>query len=227
MTALLLTAFILGLTGSLHCLAMCGPLNMVFQQGLRPGRNAVKGISTYHTGRLTVYAAFGAIGGQLGYILDLAGWQTGLSLTTGIALIAICLVEIFRPGWLAKLASPFLTRLGHSAARSAFKGWFVAGALNGLLPCGLVIAALAAAVQSGTWYTGATIMLTFGLGTIPLLVGTTHTATRFGLNKLRTLNRYIIPLLMLTTGIFLITRALPTNIPCCPPEAEHLSHQSD
>jgi sulfite exporter TauE/SafE len=51
---------------------------------------------------------------------------------------------------------------------------FLAGLVNGLLPCGLVYAYLALAASSAEPWQGALTMAAFGLGTIPILalVGT-------------------------------------------------------
>ena len=74
---------------------------------------------------------------------------------------------------------PGLTRF---ATRAAGKGDLASrvlfGAANGLLPCGLVYAALGLAVASGDAATGALAMIAFGLGTAPLLTTVAFSAHR-------------------------------------------------
>ena len=69
---------------------------------------------------------------------------------------------------------PGLTRLAtRGAGASDFGGRFVFGLANGLLPCGLVYAALAIPVASGEPLVGALSMVAFGLGTVPALAAMT------------------------------------------------------
>src|SRR5690606_28223191 len=64
----LATAFLIGLAGSLHCVAMCGPLNVA----LRVGR-ATSTQMLYHGGRIAMYALAGAVAGALGHGLMAVG----------------------------------------------------------------------------------------------------------------------------------------------------------
>ena len=48
---------------------------------------------------------------------------------------------------------------------------FGLGALWGWLPCGMVYAVLLTALALGTWWEGALLMLAFGAGTLPNLLG--------------------------------------------------------
>jgi sulfite exporter TauE/SafE len=48
---------------------------------------------------------------------------------------------------------------------------FVAGGLWGWLPCGMVYSVLVTAMLSGSAVRGALVMLAFGLGTLPMLLG--------------------------------------------------------
>jgi sulfite exporter TauE/SafE len=49
-------------------------------------------------------------------------------------------------------------------------GAFLAGVFTGFIPCGLVYAFLATAASSGDVVRGWLVMVTFGAGTVPLLV---------------------------------------------------------
>lgn len=55
--------------GSLHCVAMCGPLMALHLRA--PG--ARRDVVLHHVGRATGYAALGALAGGLGQLVDLAG----------------------------------------------------------------------------------------------------------------------------------------------------------
>src|SRR5258708_1053320 len=66
---------------------------------------------------------------------------------------------------------------------------FLAGILNGLLPCGLVYAYLALATSTGSMLMGMLQMTTFGLGTLPIMVLTGCGASLFSLAGRRRLLR--------------------------------------
>jgi hypothetical protein len=68
MTALVATILTASLVGSLHCVAMCGPL-----VGLHGGARSLELALIHALGRLTTYAALGAIAGLVGRAVDVAG----------------------------------------------------------------------------------------------------------------------------------------------------------
>lgn len=177
-------AFLVGLLGSGHCIAMCGGIATALEMALAPAalsRAACR--AGYQAGRLLGYAAAGALAGGVG------GGLFNLAATTDTALIAarwiqavmLLLLGLYLSGWWrAPLA--LIERAGvhvwHALAplRSRLlpvRG--VAGALRmgvlwGFLPCGLVYSALVLALASGTAAGGALTMLAFGAGTLPVLV---------------------------------------------------------
>ena len=70
---------------------------------------------------------------------------------------------------------PGAAALSESAAKHGRVGSCLAiGLLMGLLPCGMSYAAFARALPAGSIWTGALLVLAFGLGTVPglLLMGT-------------------------------------------------------
>jgi len=56
------------------------------------------------------------------------------------------------------------------ATEARASGWYALGLANGLLPCGLVYAALSLALATGNAMHGVVMMLCFGLGTIPAMM---------------------------------------------------------
>jgi sulfite exporter TauE/SafE len=89
-------------------------------------------------------------------------------------------------------------------------GWvnvFVAGLLNGLLPCGLVYAYLAMAASSGDLLHGAAIMSLFGLGTIPAMVLTGYSGLFLSLSIRRYVFRAAAWCVVLT-GLLCVMRGL-------------------
>lgn len=171
-----------GLLSSLgHCLGMCGPLVMIL--GLRLGGNGWRGQwprhVVYHASRIMVYGILGALIGAIGSALGLGDQLTtvGSVISLGLGLLVI-LFGLGYLGWspLGRLegAGAWVSRaMGTALELGGWRGVIILGALNGLLPCCLVYAALLTAASTGGAASGAVAMVSFGLGTIPalLLVG--------------------------------------------------------
>jgi sulfite exporter TauE/SafE len=164
-------AFLLGLLGSLHCAAMCGPLQLALPMPPGGGGRVMAGRLIYQVGRSVTYGMLGVIGGMIGRSVYLAGLQRWLSITLGLAVFAGFLVShrlaISAPvtRFVLKLKSAMSAQL----RQRGFRSLGLLGMLNGLLPCGLVYAALAGAIAQGDWLAGGVYMLIFGLGTWPMM----------------------------------------------------------
>src|SRR5690606_21868677 len=63
--------------------------------------------------------------------------------------------------------------IGRFISNPGLSQLFVAGLLNGLLPCGLVYMALSVSVTAATPLMSAALMYAFGVGTMPMLIGLT------------------------------------------------------
>jgi uncharacterized protein len=186
LAAAILLAGLVG--GATHCAGMCGPfvltqvaagLNRAVPGALREwSRFKAAALIPYHFGRLTTYAALGAIaGGVAGAVRDLTGlrWLLAAFLALAAAYFAAKLVAALVPsarlggshGWVARRITPGIARsIGHADRL----GPYGLGVALGFLPCGLVYGALAAAAGSGGALQGTVVMATFALGTMPGLV---------------------------------------------------------
>jgi len=174
MTALWAAIFASSLAGSLHCIAMCGPLI-----GLHGGAHSLRLALVHALGRLTTYAALGAIAGAVGRVLDLAGdlaaIQHGAAIAAGIVMLGWGLRSIaIAAGWLttAGTAPALFTRglVQLRARRAVSRAWLV-GVLTGLLPCGWLWVFVVSAAGSGGAWRGAAVMAVFWLGTVPAMTG--------------------------------------------------------
>lgn len=176
----LLSAFIVGLLGGVHCAGMCGGIVGALSFGLPAGRN-LPILLAYNLGRIASYATAGALMGSLGfYFSGLLPVQTAQRILLTLAGLFLVLMGLYLAGWwnaLARLerAGGVLWRriepLGRGLLpiRSVRHG-FVLGLLWGWLPCGLVYSALVWTVSAGGAVQGALLMLAFGLGTLPNLL---------------------------------------------------------
>jgi sulfite exporter TauE/SafE len=192
MSAALLGAFLAGLAGSPHCVLMCGPFAAACSR-ISGGR----GVLGWHLGRITSYAALGALAGLAGGAVPGPPWLTA---TIGAALLlwfAAALAGLVPEPRVVVPGAAAAGRLLHAPnplARFAF------GLVNGFIPCGLVYSALSVPVALGSAGQGALAMVLFGAGTSPVL---SIAAAGFRRLELRTrAARRAVALLVLLAGLW-------------------------
>ena len=174
MSALLVGIFVASLVGSVHCIAMCGPL-----VGMHGGARTLRLALIHALGRLTTYASLGLLAGLVGRAVDLAGRLAQVQriasivaavviLTWGVLSIAVAV------GWRdeAHLQGELFRRglVQVRRRRPATRAWLV-GALTGLLPCGWLWAFVVSAAGTASPLAGAAVMTVFWLGTVPAMTG--------------------------------------------------------
>jgi sulfite exporter TauE/SafE len=172
MTALWFTVALSSLVGSVHCVAMCGPLVGLHGSTLR--------LALAHSaGRLATYATLGALGGLAGRAVDLAGnlgaVQRAATIVSGSVIVlwglhqlAVALGYARDPKLSGKLFRSSLVQIGKR--RPLTRAWLV-GVLTGLLPCGWLWAFVVTAAGTGSPLLGAGVMAMFWLGTVPAMTG--------------------------------------------------------
>ena len=211
---ILLSGILIGLLGSLHCMSMCGPLVMAINYHQKSfGKNLI-----YHTGRLLCYLLLGAMIGSLGQGLLLAGMQQGLSILAGMIVIILSLAPHFKVGerWQSIVVRPMKKRLLGAVKGNRSSTLFTLGFLNGLLPCGMVYMAIAAALATGNMIDGAVLMAGFGLGTWPVLL-VFAMGSHFIARKIKPKMGFLIPIVTCLVGGLLILRGLALEIPYISP----------
>jgi hypothetical protein len=228
MVAIILSAFTLGILGSLHCIGMCGPLVMSIPfQKAREGSIYVATIN-YHLGKTLTYAFFGLLAGGIGQGFAFFKWQQMLSISAGIILLLITLFPFFKKNVsLPKSIQQGFSRLySLTATQTALKYFFAFGFLNGFLPCGLVFTAIAGASVTATPLKGLLFMLFFGLGTIPSLTSVILFQQKIGANLKKYLFRssYYISILI---GVLLVLRGLNLGIPYVSPHINQTANKID
>lgn len=229
---MLFSALFFGLISSLHCIGMCGPIAMMLPVDHKnPTKKALQ-ILTYHLGRLTAYGFLGLAFGLLGKGLFIAGFQQNISIAVGILMIIIAIVpeKVFaqynfsKP--IYKVISSIKSSLGNQFKRKTFDALFSIGFLNGLLPCGLVYAALFGAIAMQNEVLGVVYMLLYGIGTIPLMSVVVY-ASGFMSVPLRSKLQRIIPVITIGIGILFILRGLSLGIPFISPAEQSLFVQAN
>jgi sulfite exporter TauE/SafE len=206
---MLMAGLTLGLAGSLHCVAMCGPLVGLVAPVL--GRRLLPAL-LYQLGRVSTYALIGALAGLAGAGAGLAGLGRGLSVAAGIVMLVTAAGRTVRSRpivsawWTRHLTRALGAVAGIRAAhpRASAVG---AGAVNGALPCGLVYVAALAAATTGGPSGGAGVMLAFGAGTMPVMLGLWTTASSMPMAIRRRL-RVLTPAALVVVGVLLVLRGV-------------------
>ncbi len=203
--SLILSAIVMGLAGSFHCVAMCSPLMMAASAKSPFLYSKI----VYNIGRVLVYALLGAMAATIGSNSINVTQQNYLSVGMGIIFLLLAI------GFFKKVSIPFLSTsilwlisklkkwFGRWLTSRSNMAMFILGMLNGLLPCGLTYIAVASCFILPTALDGFLFMILFGLGTWPVMVGLTWVATAL----LRKVNyQRITAAMFLVTGILLIGR---------------------
>lgn len=222
---LFLSAISLGFLGSFHCIGMCGPIALALPIGNKKGLAKITSVFTYNAGRILTYSIFGFLLGLIGQSVSLGGYQQLLSITIGSLLLISVVVK---PTSESKNKLSVLTfrffnsiknKLSQLFLKSGLRSLFFIGLLNGLLPCGLVYLAVAAAVASGSSIQGALFMAFFGLGTLPVMLSLPLFGNLINLS-FRNKIRRAIPLVVGCMALLLIMRGLNLGIPYISPKIE-------
>jgi len=221
MNPMLFTALVLGVAGSAHCIGMCGPIALAVPS---PGPGVgvrLRSTLLLNGGRLMTYVLLGMAIGTFGHGLHLAGLQQVVSIVAGVLLLLSVLVpgllQRFSPtGRLSMDISRLRSALARNLKRTAPEALFLTGVLNGLLPCGLLYAALLGASTYATATDGALFMLFFGLGTWPALIALRMGGGMIGANA-RVWLRKASPVLVAVVAVLMILRGLELGIPYVSP----------
>lgn len=220
---MLISAFVLGLLGSFHCVGMCGPIAFMLPVDRTNNFKKISQITIYHVGRLLAYSIIGLIFGLIGKSLYIFGFQQQLSIVIGIIMIFIVLIpqktfnkyNVTKP--IYKLISKVKSALGNTLKRKRTDTFLTIGFLNGFLPCGLVYMAIFAAIASGNALNGSIYMAVFGLGTIPLMTSAIY-FSQFLKGSARQRIQKAIPIFVVLIGILFILRGLGLGIPYISPQ---------
>lgn len=173
--------FVIGLVTSVHCVAMCGGINLsqcIPRSGeavSQKGRfSALRPTFLYNLGRVVSYTAVGFLVGALGSVVTFSNTLQGvLKLVAGVFMIimGINMLGIFP--WLRRL-NPRMPRMFArkiDKEKSKNSSPLIVGLLNGLMPCGPLQAMQIYALSTGNPFSGALSMFLFSLGTVPLMFG--------------------------------------------------------
>jgi len=202
----LLSLFLVGLFGGLHCAGMCG--GIVSAMGIagrhtpgrpvgvpvgaaRPRGDAARllRLLAYNGGRISSYILAGAVVGGIGSSAFLMGRVLPVQQVVFVlANLTLIVLGLYVSGAIRSVAPieaagrRLWRAVGPSAARAmrgeTTRDAWMAGMLWGFVPCGMVYAGLVAALTSASAIDGALLMAAFGLGTLPNLLALGWSAGR-------------------------------------------------
>lgn len=221
MYAFYIAALSLGILGNMHCAGMCGPLAMALpvHNFSKPVR--IFKILTYNFGRILTYSILGFLFGLLGKGFVISGYQQFLSIFSGIFILLFLLVPRFSMRIQSiRFVSKVKQGMQHFLRNRNTGALFILGLLNGLLPCGLVYVAIAAAIASGQPMQASKFMMLFGLATLPTMFSFSYLVPM--LNKKRqSFFRKLSPAFVIVIALVLVLRGMNLGIPYLSPKINH------
>lgn len=207
----IISAWFMGFIGSTHCIGMCGPLVLAVPSKSDTVMSKVWSGLLYNLGRVSTYVMFGAtIGISQKFLIPLV-MQSQVSIIMGIILILISLSYfLFKNKRVVfSTQNKFYQKVGITLAKLYNNpnnlNIFSIGLLNGLLPCGLVYAALATAFASMSFYKSIIFMAFFGFGTLPVMWGVVFFAN-YITPAIRSKMKMLFPVVYAIAGVLLILR---------------------
>ncbi len=165
--------FIIGLLTSLHCVAMCGGINLAQSvNSVKSGHSVLLPNLLYNLGRVVSYTVIGGIVGGLGSVISFGGGLRGaVAVFAGAFMIIMGLNMLNVFPWLRRFNLKMPKFIAKKVSHEKYKkhSSFYIGLLNGLMPCGPLQSMQLYALSTGSFYAGALSMFLFSLGTVPLM----------------------------------------------------------
>lgn len=224
--------FVIGFFGSFHCVGMCGPIALALPVNSNNRLVVILTRLLYNFGRVITYSFFGLMFGLFGNRLVLIGLQQYFSIIFGAAII----IYVFTPQRIkVKFSTMKIYRMlvddlrllfGKMMKKESMISFLWLGILNGFLPCGFVYVALAGAITTGDPLSGAGYMTLFGMGTVPIMLGTSLLGKFINL-KIRAKINKAIPVLAIILALLFIIRGLGLGIPYLSPKIGNFSQQEE
>jgi len=218
LSAMLISAFMAGVFGSLHCAGMCGGIASALGMSLKQSAENPKPVNSalaFQLGRISSYFLAGVIAGHLGDVITQTAMFQGIAaylrLFSALFIIGLGLyLAGFFPFFsiIEKLGVPVWKKISplsrHLLPVKYLPQAYGLGFLWGWLPCGLTYSILLWSIAAGSAIEGGLLMLAFGLGTIPAMLSLTLGAGKvLNLVKQPTI-RIVAGLLIVVAGLYIL-----------------------
>lgn len=192
--------FITGLLTSIHCLSMCGSINLMATFN-KENKVSLKKPLLYNLGRLISYTLLGGIVGLIGQVISIN------EVVNGIIIIIASLVMLLMSLNMLNITKFKFPKIIKNQKCLNTKNSFIIGLLNGFMPCGPLQAMQIYALSTASFIKGALSMFLFCLGTIPLMLSfgiifnILKGRRRILLNKIASILILLLSISMLIRGI--------------------------
>lgn len=206
----------MGLTGSVHCLTMCGSLSVALGFSIPKQKTFWLYALFVSLGRVFGYGLIGLLANLLtqSIVVASSGTVFYLSMLSGVLIVGIGLhianisnivtklekLGTFIDIWLAPLKKKLMPI-------DTIPKCLAYGLLWGFLPCGLVYTALSLAIVSPSPITAFSVMTIFGLATLPTVVGMTVFSNHLSRIFSHSYTKIILGLIITFAGLYQISNA--------------------
>jgi sulfite exporter TauE/SafE/copper chaperone CopZ len=207
--------FIIGLLTSVHCIAMCGGINLSQCMPLKlvddskiSKFNTLRPSIMYNLGRVISYTLIGGVVGYLGSVISFSGRTQGIiAIIAGLAMVimGINIINIFP--WLRKFNIRIPRIISDRINNNKNNSPLYVGLLNGLMPCGPLQSMQLYALSTADPLTGAISMFFFSLGTVPLMLGLGALSSFLG-KKFRNKMMSVSAILVVFLGLIMATNGM-------------------
>jgi sulfite exporter TauE/SafE len=205
--------FVVGVLTSLHCIAMCGGINLSQCISYKTENDnskfsKFKPSLMYNTGRVISYTIIGGVVGAIGSAVSFSGSVKGIvAIISGVFMMIMGLNTLNIFPWLRKINPRMPKIFTNKIHNGSNKGPFYVGLLNGLMPCGPLQAMQLYALGTGSFTAGSISMFLFSLGTVPLMFGfgaiSTLLSKKFTYKMMK-----VSAILVMVLGIIMMNRGL-------------------
>ncbi len=169
------TAFMIGVIASLStCMAVVGGLVLSMSASYSKTDAGYKPEMMFHVGRLVSFFILGGVIGAIGSRFELTSTMAfGLSVAVGLVLLILGINLLDIVPWAHKLQPKLPKQVAQKLLRVKSLNTIVTPALVGavtfFLPCGFTQSMQLYALTTGSFTAGSLTMLSFALGTLPVL----------------------------------------------------------
>ena len=215
-----LSAFLIGLAGSVHCVGMCGPLALAIPAaGNSTGYSLLFRSIAYQSSRIIGYGVLGLVVGIISQSMQFTGLQPYFSILSGISLLFLGFFGIIpdvnsfsRYPVIHNIQIKIHRIMAKAMSNNHFSTPFVLGFMNAFLPCGMIYIALGTGLSSGNISEASLYLLSFGLGTLPLMFMVSLFGPFMSLQMRRNWQKAI-PFIFMISGIILIYKGMNIDLP--------------
>ena len=221
---IIVSGFIAGFVGSVHCIVMCGGLVGVISASLKSSkwRAAIYWVN-YHFGRILSYTIAGILAGgitaQISSLFPIHRAHVVGSMIAGIFLVILgghvaqwwnllSVVETAGGRLWQKIVPIFAKIVPPKGLQHALIG----GLLWGWIPCGLVYSTLILAASTADPVNGGLTMTAFGIGTLPMLLAMGVLAKQLEKLKLQIWLRVVSGTALCALGVAVVLDVVPLHV---------------